>query len=206
MLSPPSFRRRANRVKKKGWGGLRSRDIKKRTAKFLGVLIGTNLDQESIGTKNIRGFKRRSSYVNVTMDAPIKTLMQRLESKGFMKFYDGNYRPQPLPSLSPLPTIDLILRYRSILNGFLQYYSFADNIREMKYIYNLLRGSLEKTICYKENLSRSSFLKSYGRNVKIDITKSNGTHVSLDFTCPRLNFTPLKFLCKEIKDPLREVR
>ena len=83
-----------------------------------------------------------------------------------------------------------------------------DNIRKLKIIYNILRSSLEKTICYKENLTKKAFLlyKIYGKDVKINITKSNGTHLSLDFTCPRLSFTPNRFLFKEIKDPLREVR
>lgn len=177
-------------------------NLKKDTAKFLGVIIGTNFDSLSISKQKIKGFVRRASYINVTMTAPIKTLLQRLENQGFLRLRNGKYMPLPIRPLSVLPTIDLIIRYRSILRGFLQYYSYADNIRELRTIYSFLKSSLEKTIRYKENLTREDFYRTYGKNVKINILKKDGSYVSLDFPLPNLKFTPMKFLFKELRDPL----
>jgi len=78
----------------------------------------------------------------------------------------------------------------------------VDNKPKLKLIYNILRGSLSKTICFKENLSKKQFLKTYGKNVSISIMKKDGTSTRLDFSCPALNFTPNNFLYREFKDPL----
>ena len=137
------------------------------------------------------------------MNAPIKSLIQRLESNGFVQYVDTKkLRPLVLQSLTPLPTINLIIRYRSILNGYLNYYSFVDNKWKLKTLFTILKGSLKKAICYKEKISNDKFNKTYGKDITINITKKNGSHVKLDFQCPKLDFTPNKFLIKEFKDPL----
>jgi len=177
-------------------------NIKKKTAKFLGVLIGTSYIEDSRRRIVVSGYNRRIGGMNITMNTPIKSLLQRLETKGFVGRFENRLTARPIQSLTPLPTINLILRYRSILQGYIQYYSFADNIRKLKYIYVFLRNSLEKTICLKEKLTRNEFYMTYGRNIKINITRSNGTRITLEFACPVLNHAPKNFLFKEIKDPL----
>lgn len=177
-------------------------NIKKKTAKFLGVLIGTSYIEDSLRRSVVNGYNRRIGNMNITMNTPIKSLLQRLETKGFVGRLGNRLTAKPIPSLTPLPTINLILRYRSILKGYVQYYSFADNIRKLKYIYVFLRNSLERTICLKEKLTRHEFLMTYGRNIKINITRSNNTRITLDFSCPVLKHAPKNFLFKEIKDPL----
>ena len=178
-------------------------NLKKESAKFLGTLITLKAKLLSIRTHNVNGFKRRISPVRLAMNAPIKSLIQRLESNGFVQYVDTKkLRPLVLQSLTPLPTINLIIRYRSILNGYLNYYSFVDNKWKLKTLFTILKGSLKKAICYKEKISNDKFNKTYGKDITINITKKNGSHVKLDFQCPKLDFTPNKFLIKEFKDPL----
>lgn len=177
-------------------------NIKKKTAKFLGVLIGTNYLANSRKRITVNGITRRIGGMNITMKAPMRSLIQRLVAKGFIEIKNHKYRSKPILSLSPLPTIQLILRYRSILKGYTQYYSFADNIERLKYIYLFLRNSLMKTICYKEKLNLEEFNRTYGKNIKVSIKKSDGKCVSLNFPLPKFVRDPKNFLYKEQKDPL----
>lgn len=177
-------------------------NLKRDSAKFLGVLIGTNTDLTSAYTRNVKGIKKRVGRVNVTMRAPIESLLQRLSSNGFIQLVNNRIKPLLCRALSPLPTINLILRYRSILNGYLQYYSFVDNFLKLKAIYRVLRASLEKTICYKENINKETFHMTYGKNITLTITNKLGSTQSLNFAPPELKFTPTNFLFDDIKDPL----
>ena len=177
-------------------------NIQKQTARFLGTLIGTDYKEKSRARLVVSGVKRRLGGINITMKAPISSLCQRLTSKGFIEIRDNKFFAKPVLSLSPLPTKDLILRYRSILNGYTQYYLFADNIKKLRYIYLMLRNSLEKTIRYKEKLTAREFLTTYGKNIKVNITKRDGSCVSLDFPLPSLKHNPNNFLFKRLKDPL----
>jgi hypothetical protein len=101
------------------------------------------------------------------------------------------------------PIKDIILRFRAILAGFLNYYSFADNIRSLHWIYFLLHGSLRKTICRKLDIGTKDFLSSYGPNITITIRRSDGKNVQLDFPPPKLRRSPMKFQGSTTKDPLR---
>jgi len=177
-------------------------NIKKSTAKFLGVLIGTDYLEKSRTRQVVNGVKRRIGGMNVVMKTPMKSLIQRLANNGFIEIKNHKYKAKPVLSLSPLPTISLIMRYRSILRGYTQYYSFTDNIGKLKYVYLFLRNSLEKTIRYKEKLNQKEFDYTYGRNIKINITKKDGERVSLDFPMPKLVRNPKNFLFTEQKDPL----
>lgn len=55
--------------------------------------------------------------------------------KKFLRVDKGRWIPQSLPELIPLPLKDIILRYRTILNGFINFYSFVDNLNKLKRIY-----------------------------------------------------------------------
>lgn len=61
------------------------------------------------------------------MTAPIAHLVKRLEDKGFLQTKDGKWHFRSIRPLLPLPLKDLIIRYRVILQGYLNYFSFVDN-------------------------------------------------------------------------------
>lgn len=76
-------------------------NIKKETAKFLGVLIGTNYSWNSSRFQNVRGIKKRIGLVNIIMNAPIKLLLQRLVDKGFIRHNKMILRPTSMQSFTP---------------------------------------------------------------------------------------------------------
>jgi hypothetical protein len=97
----------------------------------------------------------------------------------------------------------LILRYRTILWGYLNYYSFVDNRYALRRIFYILKGSLQKTICRKFGIRISECLKKYGSSVTLKVPRRDGSIVFLDFKCPPLPRNPMGFLGeKEFEDPL----
>lgn len=137
------------------------------------------------------------------MTAPILEIADRLESKGFLKKKGNRWIPQSMGSLTMMPTKDIILRYRTIMAGFLNYYSFVDNRLRLNKIEWILRESLRKTICRKYKMGKRTFLKRFGRDVNLKVTRRDLTQVTLNFAWPELKPNPMLFYgTAKFQDPL----
>jgi hypothetical protein len=137
------------------------------------------------------------------MGAPLKILAKRLKEKGFWKPGPKGPIPTGVGKFTAFPLKDLILRFRSILSGILNYYSFVDNIYTLRYIYFLLLSSLQRTIQRKENIGYRECLARYGPSVSLLIYKRNGSPVILSFACPSLRKNVMNFKGTErSRDPL----
>lgn len=84
------------------------------------------------------------------------------------------------------------MRYRMILNGILNYYSFVNNKPSLILIYWILRKSLAKTLATKLKVGsvRKVYLK-LGIKIKYRIPE---TDKEIDFARPSLLPTPKNFL------------
>jgi len=169
-------------------------------AKFLGVMIHRRKGYHITKINTRR--KSRIAASTVIMNAPLRILIDKLMKNKFIKVKNDKLTPLIIPDLTPLPVKDLILHYRSILTGIMNYYSFVDNRSSLYRIYKLIKGSLTKTICYKEKLSLKEFTRSYGRDIKLSIQKTDGSVAYLDFSQPSLTKNPMNFLTKHLADPL----
>jgi hypothetical protein len=126
------------------------------------------------------------------MTAPMDSLLKRLKSKGFCKPGTSLYRPLSITSFISWPIKDMILRFRTILAGILNFYSFADNIGSLSYIYYLLHGSLRNTICRKLDIGLRTFYAIFGPNITISVYQSATRQlVKLDFP-PFPSTTPME--------------
>lgn len=162
-------------------------------AKFLGTLI----------FRGNRNHCKRTASGALHLSAPLAEIVKRLKEKKFLKKRDDGLIPDFPNILRALPVKELILRYRTILSGILNFYSFADNKLQLKKIYYILHSSLSRGIIRKEDLSQKEFEVKYGKNIELKILKRNGEMVTLDFKCPALRLTPMKFLGNwNFKDPL----
>lgn len=140
---------------------------------------------------------------NIWMTAPLDIITKRLKEKKFWRPGPKGPIPLGISRFTCLPLKDLILRFRTILSGILNYYSFADNLYTLRYIYFLLRSCLQRTIQKKLDIGPRDFLLSYGPSVKLTIIKRDGSSVLLDFKCPTLKRNPMNFLGTEnSKDPM----
>jgi hypothetical protein len=120
------------------------------------------------------------------MAAPLQILTKRLKEKGFWRPGPRGPIPTGIGKFTAFPLKDLILRFRTILRGLLNYYSFADNIYSLRYIYFLLLSSLQRTIQRKENIGYRECLAKYGPSVSITIYRRDGSSAVLSFLCPPL--------------------
>lgn len=179
-------------------------NTRKDKAKFL----GTHIQRLASATKtpfmlNKKGHSVRQPTGNLWLSAPISALIYRLCKKKFLAVVNQRKRPLIVNNFLALPVKDLILWYRSILNGFLNYYSFADNRPLLSTIHWILKESLAKTIRRKESMGKRLFLRKFGKDITLKILRRDGKLVKLDFQCPPLLRNPLDFRGTEYhRDPL----
>lgn len=173
-------------------------------AKFLGTCIEKVASNKGPAQCIIRNGKaRRSPTQGIWMSAPINKLAERLESKGFLEIINKNWKPKVINQFLALPIKELILRYKTILSGFLNYYSFVDNRTQLSKIYWILWGSLAKTILRKKDFGWTAFKKRYGKEINLYIKNSKGDTRVLNFKCPPLFRNPMHFLgTKKFPDPM----
>jgi len=79
--------------------------------------------------------KKANPSGSVIMLAPMASLEKKLRGKAFLEKALHTIVPQSISSYTVLPIKDIILRYRVILKGFMNYYSFVDNISKLSLIY-----------------------------------------------------------------------
>jgi hypothetical protein len=139
----------------------------------------------------------------IRMNAPLKILAKRLRERHFWKPTKTGPKALGIPSWIGWPIKELILRFRAILNGLLNFYSHVDNRGSLAYIYFILHGSLRNTICRKLNIGFREFYHIYGPKISITIyNMSSKKWVELDFACPSLITKRLKFSEVTEIDPL----
>lgn len=173
-------------------------------AKFLGVLVKRIASNKGISCKvKVGEHSKRIPTGNTWMTAPITEIIQRLRSRDYLKWKGTKWDPNSIPQLIPLPVKDIILRFRTVLAGFLNYFSFVNNRKRLKKVYWVLKESLRKTICRKLDIGKKLFLKQFGEQTVLKIRKRNGDTVELDFKCPNLSPQENRFLgTSKFVDPL----
>jgi hypothetical protein len=138
------------------------------------------------------------------MTAPIPEIIKRLMSRKYLNSVEGRWDPISIPQLIPLPIKDIILRYKTVLAGFLNYFSFIDNREKLLKVYWALKESLRKTICRKLEIGKKAFISQFGPQIILKIRKGDGTTVELDFKCPGLKSQREYFMgTTKFADPLQ---
>lgn len=186
-------------------------------ANFLGVSIkrtGNNKGATTVKPRiNQQGRQLRYKIPNqlMWMAISVRKILANLEEKKVLKMEKmknnlGKTRPIPksLPGLLVLPAQDIILRYKSILNGYINYYSFADDKPRLWVVYWILKMSLIKTLCRKFRARRPTIYRKFGTNISIEIKSaksSKGKLRRIDFAWPKLKREPMKFMSKINPDP-----
>jgi hypothetical protein len=138
---------------------------------------------------------------------PLGRIITRMAEKRFLRIgLNGKLRILYPEQFTLLPIKDMIIRYRSILFGYMNYFSFADNKHKLKIIHGILRASLIEAIGRKRQISRTKVVQKYGEDVTLKILRKDGETVFLDFKCPPISTTPCAFLgANAPKDPLSVV-
>lgn len=175
-------------------------------AKFLGTFI-KRLTSNVGNTPYIANGKdnkpkRRIPTGNLWMSAPILDIVKRLELKGFMKNSSNRWNAKAIRTFTLLPIRDIIIRYRSILNGYMNYYSFADNKLRFNKIHWILKESLRKTICSKLKIGKRAFIRRFGQDIIVKYKSHDKKVKFIDFKLPDVTRRPMWFLgVSKFSDP-----
>lgn len=110
-----------------------------REANFLSVGIRRNSYVGEAGNikhfKNWKGHSQRIPTTQLVMNAPLKKVIDRMVERGLVIKDHRGLVAQPVLKLVHLPMRDIILHYRQMLNGVLNYYSFVDNRPRLGKVY-----------------------------------------------------------------------
>lgn len=176
-------------------------------ANFLGVELHIpKAKQSKIVIRNMKGRKipTRINQVRVNFLMPFHEILSDLAKEGFLKEYrpGGKLITNAITKWIFLEHREIIIKYNSIINGYLNYYSFVDNYHRFHTIINfILRHSCAKTLARKFRLgSRAGAFKKFGSNLstkdknpialKIPTTfvKLKKFNISVDY------YNPLRYL------------
>lgn len=135
-------------------------------------------------------------------------IMGKLEKQGFVKRFSNNPNtpaPNAITKFIFLDHKSIIERYNSIIRGYLNYYSPADNFYKFGSIVGyILRHSAAKTLARKYNLrTRAGAFKKFGKDLEITIEKNNASKTySLSIPHSFKNTRDFKVTGGFLKDPL----
>jgi hypothetical protein len=112
---------------------------------------------------NIRALSSKGA-TRLKLDAPVKQIVVRLSKLGFC-LMEGD--PTPRSSWAHLKLDQIILRYNRILRGYLDYYRFVDNRRELRRIQYILQHSAARTFAQKLKLSVRKVFARFGSRLRV---------------------------------------
>jgi len=117
-------------------------NAKKNSANFLGLRI-SRLSTSKGQMKNIKnslGHRVRIGGSASMIKAPINELIEKLIERQLATYKINSKNKKmivglPMLKLQHLPLYDIVIRYKSVLNGIFNYYSFVDNRSRLNVIY-----------------------------------------------------------------------
>jgi group II intron reverse transcriptase/maturase len=140
--------------------------------KFLGALLSIpNPTHNKVVIRNsIRGkVFARVNHTRMNFNLPLQDILNKLADAGFLKNYKigGKLTTNAITKWIFLDHRTILLRYNAIVNGLLNYYSFADNFSEFHTIINfILRHSCAKTLARKFRLNgRKAAFEKFGEHL-----------------------------------------
>ena len=153
-------------------------------ARFLGVDIHIPKSKESkivYRTINGRSIPSRINQVRVNFLLPYLEIIADLAQEGFLKDYKPGSKliTNAITKWIFLEHKAIIIRYNSIINGYLNYYSFVDNYHRFHTIINyILKHSCAKTLARKFRLgTRAGAFKKFGPNLGSSEDKVNSLKI-----------------------------
>lgn len=143
-------------------------NLKKNKAKFLGFSI-FRLKHSKIVISRFGGSKR-STNNKVCIGWDKDRVLARFLWKGYM---DKNGRPREQPALTVLGDYEIIMRYNSIIAGYINFYApMIDQRSALNYIVYILEYSCYKTLCQKHRTSIRKLLNKHGNPMSATVSFS----------------------------------
>ena len=120
-------------------------------------------------------FLEKTQPRKISISAPLRTLTERLASRGF--YHPLKLKPCSNPKLLILNDGEIISCYSSVMYGIINYYRVADNFYSVKSLIEGLRKSCVLTLARKHKKRPKWVYGVYGDNISITLTQ--GGDISL---------------------------
>ncbi|SFF27114.1 reverse transcriptase domain-containing protein [Paracidovorax wautersii] len=169
------------------------RNARTERAFFLGTYVSVGKGQQMqqlVKWKDGREFRKRVNGWQTQMEAPIQRIIDRLSERGFC---DKGGMPKARTAWTIHSLDQIVLQYNSVLWGFLNYYSFANNYSRLRLIQHILQQSALHTFGRKLQVRKPELYKRFGPSLRIEWKTKNGEEKS----------TSLKLETKWAARPLR---
>lgn len=102
----------------------------------------------------------------IRIEAPIKNILERLTTAGFFQKVANKYKPTRVGKLFNLDMPDILSFYNSVIRGYMNYYSFADNRSSLGMIVHGLKHSCALTLKSKFKLNTiAAVFEKFGKNL-----------------------------------------
>lgn len=153
---------------------------KTQEARFLGtrLSVGTsNPRRTKVSHRGISTTKRTAGWTPI-MRAPIGEIVHRLHDRGMCTAQGW---PTACKRWLYLDDVTIVTMYNSVLRGYLNFYSFADNFQELARIQYILLLSLAKTLGHKHRLPIGSVFKKHGNPIVVRIEQGDKSSRSVAF-------------------------
>ena len=170
---------------------------------FLGTRIscGSRRSENIVKHTNRPGYKdskRRAPAGVVHLKAPTNDLVSRLYQNGFCT-KDG--QPLSKRAWAVLDDDQIVSRFNSVLDGILNYYSFANNFSRLNRVQYILHFSAAKTLSHRHRMkSISRAFAKYGKNLSVRVRRKNGEVKNISLRL-RSNWSASPFNFKGMSDP-----
>nr|YP_009710016.1 hypothetical protein [Coleochaete scutata]QFU80121.1 hypothetical protein [Coleochaete scutata] len=138
-------------------------------------ISSSNLQSKPVRTMIKAGKKVKSRFSpQIIFNAPIQKILKRMVERGFMRWNKEGTQcaPRSVGRLTNLDHADIIRYYNSVIQGFLSYYSFAENMNELGNLIHGLKHSCALTLTKKYKLRvRSKTFAKFGSHLQDPLTK-----------------------------------
>ncbi len=162
---------------------------------FLGSIIRRQHRKYMLGLTRKRGAQRiRTSNSRIILECPIKKIVSKLKEQGYAHAADG--RPKAVTKWIHMKPEEIILRYNSVIRGYLNYYSFVNNRNMLRQVVWILSYSAVFTFARKWNISPKKVFKKLGNppTYKTERKTPKGVKtVSYRLDRGDLSISPMKF-------------
>lgn len=138
---------------------------------FLGaeIINKAALNEKPVTLTKGNNSKRIRITPRLSFKIPILIILEKLKNKGFLKWNDNGtlLKGTALTRILNSDHSDIIRYYNQVMQGLLNYYSFADNRSSLRSVFHLLRESCALTLALKHKIrTQARVFKEFGSNLR----------------------------------------
>ena len=157
-------------------------NLRKGKVTFLGyeIFLPRNMKLTKYKKKGGKMTIRRSSPM-LRFQIPVKSVVKRLNERGYVTYKNNEVRPISKASYSTLEDSVIVNHFRSVWLGLSNFYSGSTNFSHLQYIQYLLQTSCAMTLAHRHRSTSRSIFQKHGKYLEIKDNKNNSPDIIARF-------------------------